>query len=77
MRLADKLPPSLTPVTGMGLVRTNRMASRAQWQLIPILLAIWAAPIWAQGGQQDAVRGQVANPHGHLTLACEGCHTTN
>src|SRR6516225_2860657 len=76
MRVADKLPPSLTPVTGMGLVRTNRMASRAQWQLIPILLAIWAAPIWAQGGQQDAVRGQVANPHGHLTLACEGCHTT-
>ena len=76
MRVADKLPPSLTPVTGMGLVRTNRMASRAQWQLIPILLAIWAAPIWAQEGQQDALRGQVANPHGHLTLACEGCHTT-
>ena len=76
MRVADKLPPSLTPVTGMGLVRTNRMASRAQWQLIPILLALWAAPIWAQGAQQDAVRGQVANPHGHLSLACEGCHTT-
>ena len=76
MRVADKLPPSLTPVTGMGLVRTNRMASRAQWQLIPMLLAIWAAPIWAQGAQQDAVRGQVANPHGHLSLACEGCHTT-
>jgi hypothetical protein len=76
MRVADKLPPSLTPVTRMGSVRTNRVASRAQWQLIPILLAIWAAPIWAQEGQQDAVRGQVANPHGHLTLACEGCHTT-
>lgn len=36
------------------------MASRAQWQLIPILLTVWAAPSWVVGGGDSAVEASLA-----------------